>query len=340
MKESKDKRWKEKLLNFENLYSPEWRRLIAEKERELQRIKEFAVEEIGTKLLSLFSLPYSVAKELLYEESEQKSISDDNILILALVDDTDSLYPDSLKAEIDAKLIRIIGDDHQLSAKALLYSELLRELNNMKFHFLILFGTGLNLYDTGIFSAIEFSELHRYSVEEKLENYLISYVLIIPHDKFSTTNRVEATIIINDTDLKRMTRTEIREKLQEIVDAVAEGLKDKITFEKEFIIRIQLLTEFWRHLKRGDLEVFFLLREGIALKDSGFFTHLKQLLSLGVLELNVNSDDIISSAKDNIRNMREKLFEILSAEICASVFSATAAVLLHYGIEPPPVNSK
>jgi len=75
------------------------------------------------------------------------------------------------------------------------------------------------LYDKGILGALRITEIHKSLVLRKFEKYVVSYVLggSLVRGEAVKTSDVDVFIIINDTDVRRMPRLELKERLRGII---------------------------------------------------------------------------------------------------------------------------
>jgi len=72
------------------------------------------------------------------------------------------------------------------------------------------------LHDKGILKGLRVSEIHKTLVLQKFEKYVVSYVIagsLIRGDTVEGSD-IDAFVIINDTDVKRMPRLELKERLR------------------------------------------------------------------------------------------------------------------------------
>ena len=78
---------------------------------------------------------------------------------------------------------------------------------------------GAPVYDTGMLAAIKIAEIHKNMVMKKFEKYVVSYVLggSLVQGKATPESDIDVWIVVDDTDVKKMTRVELREKLRAII---------------------------------------------------------------------------------------------------------------------------
>src|SRR3989338_11244727 len=103
------------------------------------------------------------------------------------------------------------------------------------------------LFDKGILGALRVAEIHKSLVLRKFERYVVSYVIAgsLVRGESVKTSDVDVFVVINDTDVKRMPRLELKEKLRSIIyQYIAEatalaGVKNVLN------VQVYLLTDFW-----------------------------------------------------------------------------------------------
>jgi uncharacterized protein (UPF0332 family)/predicted nucleotidyltransferase len=175
-------------------------------------------------------------------------------------------------------------------------------------------------------------------VLQKFEKYVVSYVIggSLVRGEAVPTSDVDVLMIINDTDVKRMPRLELREKLRSIIykylaDAAAiSGAKNKLEPQ------IYLLTDFWEAVKDAHPVMFTFIRDGIPLYDRGTFIPWKLLLKMGKIKPSPEAIDRFMAMGDKTKEIvKNRLLDIVIGDIYWSVLTPTQALLMLYGIPPP-----
>jgi predicted nucleotidyltransferase/uncharacterized protein (UPF0332 family) len=198
----------------------------------------------------------------------------------------------------------------------------------------------LPLYDKGFLAGLRVAEIHKSLVLQKFEKYVVSYVLggsFVRGDAMKTSD-VDVFVIINDTDVKRMPRLELKERLRSII--VGQHAMDAAAFAgvKNNVLNIQvyLLTDFWESVKDANPIIFTFIRDGIPIYDRGTFTPWKTLLKMGKLKPSPEAIDMFMSMGDNtIKRAKRALMDILLQDIYWSVITPSQALLMLYGLPPP-----
>ncbi len=196
------------------------------------------------------------------------------------------------------------------------------------------------LYDKGILGALRVAEIHKSLVLQKFERYVVSYVIggSLVRGEAVKTSDIDVFIIINDTDVKRMPRLELKEKLRAIIyQYVAEasalaGVKNKLSPQ------VYLLTDFWESVKDAHPVIFTFIRDGVPIYDRGTFMPWKALLKMGKLKPSPESIDMFMSMGDKtVKRVKNVLLDLVIGEIYWSVITPSQALLMLYGLPPPNV---
>jgi predicted nucleotidyltransferase/uncharacterized protein (UPF0332 family) len=196
------------------------------------------------------------------------------------------------------------------------------------------------LYDKGILGALRVAEIHKSLVLQKFEKYVVSYVIggSLVRGEAIKTSDVDVFIIINDTDVKKMPRLELKEKLRAIIyQYVAEagalaGVKNKLSPQ------IYLLTDFWEAVKDAHPVIFTFIRDGIPIYDRGTFMPWKSLLKMGKLKPSPESIDMFMSMGDKtVKRVKATFLDLVLGDIYWSVITPSQALLMLYGLPPPNV---
>jgi len=196
------------------------------------------------------------------------------------------------------------------------------------------------LYDKGFLGALRVAEIHKSLVLQKFEKYVVSYVIggSLVRGEAVKTSDVDVFVIINDTDVKRMPRLELKEKLRAIIyqyvmeaSALA-GVKNKLEPQ------IYLLTDFWEAVKDAHPVIFTFIRDGIPIYDRQTFMPWKALLKMGKLKPSPESIDMFMSIGDKtVKRVKATLLDVVIGDIYWSVLTPSQALLMLYGLPPPNV---
>jgi len=206
-----------------------------------------------------------------------------------------------------------------------------------KFEITEAFGMSFPILDKGLLGALRVSEIHKTLVLKKFEKYVTSYVIggSIIRGTTKPTSDIDVFIIINDTDVKRMPRLELKEKLRSIIysyvnEAVAiAGVKNSLH------VQTYLLTEFWEGVKDAHPVMFTFIRDGVPLFDSNAFLPWKALLRMGKIKPSPEAIDLFMSSGDKMSEMvKKRMLDLVVLDIFWGISTPSQALLMLYG-EPP-----
>ena len=194
------------------------------------------------------------------------------------------------------------------------------------------------LYDKGILGALRVAEIHKSLVLQKFDKYVISYVIagsLVRGDVVKESD-VDVFVIINDTDVKRMPRLELKERMRGIIYQYVAEASALAGVENKLEPQIWLLTEFWDGVKDAQPVFFTVIRDGVPLYDRGTFMPWKALLKMGKLKPSPEAIEMFMSMGDEVipRTKRMLLSEVFT-NIFWGVTTPAQALLMLYGLPPP-----
>ena len=197
--------------------------------------------------------------------------------------------------------------------------------------------TAFPLHDTGLLGALRVAEIHKNLVIRKFEKYVSSYVIAgsLVRGSATKTSDVDVFIIIDDTDVKRMPRLELRERLRGIIyQYIAEATAIAGTNNK-LEPQIYLLTDFWEAVKDAHPVMFTFIRDGVPLYDRGTFIPWKLLLKMGKIKPSPESIDMFMSMGDKTEKTVDRRLIDCMIDIFWGVITPSQALLMLYGMPPP-----
>ena len=265
----------------------------------------------------------------------------DKVHVLVLVDDSDSKTMSKL--ELKDKLSAIISTigteiDPNITPQTLILSELWQNVFDAKYELLQLIALSAPIYDTGMLQAIKIAEIHKTMVLKKFEKYIVSYVLAgsLVQGKATPTSDIDVWIVIDDTDVKKMTRAELKDKLRAIIIGMGIEAGELTAIKNKLNIQVYILTDFWDSLREANPVIFTLLRDGVPFFDRGIFMPWKQLLKMGKIKPSAEAIDMfMGSGEQVIRRVQLKLNEIGMEDIYYALLTPSQAALMLYGVAPP-----
>ncbi len=265
----------------------------------------------------------------------------DKINIMVLVDDSDSSKMP--KAELKEKLTTIIAEtaksiDPNMVTETVILSELWQSCYDGKYDSNGMIAMGAPVYDTGMMQAIKIAEIHKSMVLKKFEKYILAYVLAgsLVQGRATQTSDIDVWIVIDDTDVKKMTRVELKDKLRAIIIGMGMEAGELTGIRNKLNIQVYILTDFWDSLKEANPVIFTLLRDGVPFYDRGIFMPWKQLLKMGKIKPSAEAIDMfLGSGEQVIRRVKAKLNEIGMEDIYYALLTPSQAALMLYGVAPP-----
>jgi len=208
-----------------------------------------------------------------------------------------------------------------------------------KFELVAAIGMSYPLYDTNILESLRVAEIHKALVLQKFDRYIVSYVIAgsMVRGDVSKESDVDVFIIINDTDVKRMPRLELKERLRSMIFGYI-GEATALAGAKKNILNVQpyLLTDFWESVKDAHPVMFTFIRDGVPLYDRGTFLPWKALLKMGRLKPSPEAIDMFMSMGDkSVKRAKATLMDILVHDVYWSIVTPSQALLMLYGLPPP-----
>ncbi|PIN88892.1 hypothetical protein COU61_03310 [Candidatus Pacearchaeota archaeon CG10_big_fil_rev_8_21_14_0_10_35_13] len=207
-----------------------------------------------------------------------------------------------------------------------------------KYEFEEAIGMAYPLYDKDFLSNLRVAEIHKSLVLRKFEKYIVSYVIggsFVRGDTVKESD-VDTYVIIDDTDVKRMPRLELKEKLRGIIYNYIAEASELAGVKNLLNVQIYLLTDFWEAVKDAQPVFFTLIRDGIPLYDRGTFMPWKMLLKMGKLKPSPEAIDMFMRSGEKLSEIvKRRLLDIAIGDIYWSVITPTQAMIMLYGRGPP-----
>lgn len=296
------------------------------------------LDEFKQKVLSKFD-DYVVGISLLPPSKHEGK--EDQINVMVLIDDQDS--EKMSKQELKERLTQIIGEqanavDENIAPDVLLLTELWQMCYDGKYDILQTISMSAPVYDTGMLDAIKIAEVHKNMVLNKFEKYIVTYVLAgsLVQGRATHKSDIDVFIVIDDTDVKRMTRAELKDKLRSIIIGMGSDAADATGIENKLNIQVYILTDFWDNVKEANPIIFTFLRDGVPFYDRGIFMPWKQLLQMGKIKPSPEAIDMYKSTGDKmITRAKKKMREIAMEDLFWATITPSQAAVMIYGVAPP-----
>ena len=311
---------------------------IEKTKKELEKLKSFIVKKYPfTQAISI--LPPVSIKRFIEEEEIPKETEKYMQLYMIVPEDKIKEIP-KIQQEIIKQIDSKNAGEQKIWLQIKTPQDVWENCLDSKFDLSSAIAMSFPLYDKGILGALRVSEIHKSLVLQKFEKYVVSYVIggSLVRGEAIKTSDVDVFVIINDTDVKRMPRLELKERLRSIIyqyvgeaSALA-GVKNKLSPQ------IYLLTDFWESVKDAHPIIFTFIRDGIPLYDRGTFMPWKALLKMGKLKPSPEAIDMFMSLGDKtVKRAKMALLDIVVQDIFWGVITPSQALLMLYGLPPPNV---
>ncbi len=275
------------------------------------------------------------SKEFKDGKEEQK------INVLVVVDDTDSKK--MTKEELYQKfsgIIKSIADetDKNLIPQSVLLTDIWQNCYDGKSELNKLISMSAPIHDTGMLAAIKIAEVHKSMVIKKFEKYILSYVLAgsLTQGRATPTSDIDVWIVIDDTDVKKMSRAELKDKLRAIIIGMGIEAGEITGIKNKLNIQVYILTDFWESLKEANPIIFTLLRDGVPFYDRGIFMPWKQLLRMGHIKPSREAIDLfMSTGEQSISRVKLRLKDMGMEDCYYAILTPSQAAIMLYGLAPP-----
>ena len=284
---------------------------------------------------------YVMGVAILPPPKEPEQQNKDKVNVLVLVDDSDSQNKN--KEELKQKLSGVIQSfaeetDKNIMPQTMLLSELWNACYDSKYEVLQLVAMGGIIYDTGMLAAVKVCETHKSMVLKKFEKYIVSYVLAgsLVQGKATPESDIDVWVVIDDTDVKKMSRAELKDKLRSIIIGMGIEAGEYTGVKNKLNIQVYILTDFWDSLREANPVIFTFLRDGVPFYDRGIFMPWKNLLKMGRIKPSDEAIDMfMHSGEQMLQRVEHKLKEIGMEDTFWAILTPSQAALMLYGVPPP-----
>jgi predicted nucleotidyltransferase len=276
------------------------------------------------------------AAKLFEEEEETKKSEKERLIHVALIIPNEK---EKEFAKVKAEAIKLVQN---IKPKIWLHVYLVNEIWEMasdgKYDMVEAIGMSMPMHDKGLLGALRVASIHRTLCLRKFEKYIVSYVVAgsLVRGEATKTSDVDIFVIVDDTDVKRMSRTELRDRLRGIIygyvmeAAEIAGVKNKLSPQ------IYILTEFWEGVREANPIFFTFIRDGVPLYDRGTFTPWKLLLRMGKITGTPEAIEKFLTLGEKVHEIVDrKMMDIATEDIYWSVVTPSQGALMLYGMAPP-----
>ncbi len=207
-----------------------------------------------------------------------------------------------------------------------------------KFDIMEIIAMSLPVLDKGILSAIRVAQIHKSLVLKKFEKYIACYAIYgsITREDTKSTSDIDVGIIIDDTDVKKMPRIELKEKLRGIIYSYIQEAEAIAGAKNRLEPQVWLMTEFWDGVKDAHPVFFTFIRDGIPLYDKGTFLPWKSLLKMGKIKPSPEAINMFMSSGNKLKEtVQRRIFDIATIDLFWGISTPTQGLLMLYGQAPP-----
>lgn len=191
----------------------------------------------------------------------------------------------------------------------------------------------------GILNAFILPEIHKELTLQKFEKYIVSYVGVgsILRGDGNPKSDIDVFMVIDDTDVKQMSRMELVDKIRNIVYGMAQQAQEMTGIKISLHIQTYLLTDFWDMIKEaGSPVIFTFLRDGLPFFDRGIYRPWKLLLDMGRIKPSREAVAKHTDAGDLFyERARKKLLSVVVEDLYYSVLNPAQSLLMLKKIPPP-----
>ncbi len=193
------------------------------------------------------------------------------------------------------------------------------------------------LYDTGFLGALRVAAIHKSLVLQKFERYVVSYVIAgsLVRGEAIETSDVDVFVIIDDTDVKKMPRLELKERLRSMIYKFVGEAEALAGVQNKLSPQVWLLTDFWEGVKDAQPVYFTSIRDGIPLHDRGTFIPWKTLLRMGRLKPSPEAIDMFIKSGERTKEMIDRRLMDAAIDLYYGVLTPSQALIMLQGGQPP-----
>lgn len=271
---------------------------------------------------------------------EQPPQPSSEVSIFVLINDSDvkKMTRWELKDKLEKIIIKLAKEiDQNFQPEVMVLSELREACFDGKYELLAELSYAGILYDPkDLLQALKISEVHKSMVLKKFEKYVVSYVAVGSLFRGDARSAdIDVAVIIDDTDVKKMSRIELRDKLGAIIRSMGYDASSLTGVKKSFHIQVYILTDFWESIKEANPVIFTFLRDGVPFYDRGVFMPWKLLLQMGRIRPSPEAIDMFMDMGDRlIDRAKGRMLSIIAEDIYYAVLNPSQAALMLYGLPP------
>jgi predicted nucleotidyltransferase/uncharacterized protein (UPF0332 family) len=317
---------------MEEKLPPELKKKLEEMKSKLDKFQKSLLEKFDKYIVGIALLPPA---------KEEADKEDKKINVLVLVDDSEPTKMS--KQELKDKMVAIIESaaketDTKIAPQTLMLTEIWQSCYDGKSELLEMIAMSAPVFDRGMLSAIKIAEIHKSMILKKFEKYIVAYVLAgsLVQGKATKESDIDVFVVIDDTDVKRMTRAELKDKLRAIIIGMGIEVGEMTGIRNKLNVQVYILTDFWDSMREANPVIFTFLRDGVPFFDRGVFMPWKQLLKMGKIKPSAEAIDMyMSGGEQMLERVKFKLKDVGMEDFFWAILTPSQAALMLYGVPPP-----
>ncbi len=195
---------------------------------------------------------------------------------------------------------------------------------------------GYPIYDKGFLGALRVASIHKSLVLRKFDKYVATYVIAgsLVRGTAGKDSDVDVFVIIDDTDVKRMSRVELLERLRGMIHEYIREATALAGVKNILNVQVYLLTDFWQSVKDAHPVMFTFIRDGIPLWDRGTFIPWKLLLKMGKIKPSPEAIDLYMKQGEQTQDFVKRRLLDSMVDIYYGILTPTQSMTMLAGEGP------
>jgi uncharacterized protein (UPF0332 family) len=320
--------------------TPEFKKKYDDNKKNLDKFIKLCVDKFEKYITSISILPPLPKAPNMPGMPPAPIPSPNEIPLFVLIDDGD--VKQMSRSELIVKMTDITNKfakelDPNFKPQVMLISELKDACYDSKADVIKTVASSGILYDKGLLQALKLTQVHKDMILKKFEKYVVSYIAAGSFFRGdSNPADIDVFIVIDDTDVKKMSRLELRDRLRGIIYQYGHEASRITGVKGDFHIQNYILTDFWDWVKEANPVIFTVLRDGVPIYDRGVFMPWKLLLQMGRIKPSPEAIDMNMEVGDKLLDStKQKLLNVVGQDLFYAVMNPTQAALMLYGVPPP-----
>src|SRR3989344_3973154 len=175
------------------------------------------------------------------------------------------------------------------------------------------------------------AEKFKEKVLEKNKDIVKSVVLFgsLTRNDFHEKSDIDMLVVIDDT-MARFS-PEMKDSFDDRLHQIAKSIAENITVQPAWT-----LSEFWDMARIGHPLLYTIVRDGLALYDTGFFIPIRKLLELGKIPTTLEAvEKFMETAPQKINRVETAKLYMVAEDLYYAMLNSSQAVLMYMGYNPP-----